>query len=147
MSFWHLKCFLLLSLCFDITITIYFLNANLFHAMIELDVSPMNDVPPHNPEYCPFMLQPEQLHVIFHTISTSLPVPVHTSHPCHHHITIQVDIQSFTPQCSKCPNPIILPRLTTSATLSTPLVFPLRLHPDTLPTLFHPHPATSVSTN
>ena len=95
--------------------------------MIGLDVSPMNDVPPHNPEYCPSMLKPEQLHVIFHTISTSLPAPVRTSHPCLHHITIQVDIQSFTPQCSKYPNPIILPRLTTSASLSTPIESTLRL--------------------
>ena len=32
-----------------------------------------------------------------------------------------------TPQCSKCPNHIILPRLTTSATLSTPIESTLRL--------------------
>ena len=35
--------------------------------------------------------------------------------------------QSSTPQCSKCPNHIILPRLTTSATLSTPIESSLRL--------------------
>jgi len=127
MSFLHFKFVLFLSLCFDIIITIYLWNVNLFHAMIELDVSPMNDVPPHNPEYFPFMLQPEQLHVIFHTISTSLPAPVPTSHPCHHRITTQADIQSSTPQCSKYPNHIILPRLTTSATLSTPIESTLRL--------------------
>ena len=131
MSFWHLKFFLLiLSLCFDIIIiiTIYLWNVNLFHAMIGLDVSPMNEILyTFLKVYFSFMRQPEQSQVIFHTISTSLPAPVHTFHPCHHHITIQADIQLSTPQCSKCPNHIILPRLTTLATLWTPIESTLRL--------------------
>ena len=27
------------------------------------------------------------LHIIFHTFSPSLPAPIRTSHPCHHHIS------------------------------------------------------------
>ena len=123
MSFWHVKLFLSLSLCFDIIITIYFWNVNPFHAMIGLDVSPMNDVPPHNPEYCP------SFHAATRAITQSLQVflPLSTHLPCHDRITIQADIQSSTPQCTKCPNHIILSRLTTSGTLSTPIESTLRL--------------------
>ena len=48
-------------------------------------MAPHLEVPPHIPEYCPFRLQPKQFHVIFHTLSPSLPAPTHTSH--HNHIS------------------------------------------------------------
>ena len=73
-----------------------------------LDVFLMYEVPPHIPEYFQFRLQPKHgklFHVIFHTLSPSLPAPTpaHTSHP----VTptfLQADTQSSTPLCSICPN-------------------------------------------
>ena len=61
---------------------------------------------------CNYMLSFTQSLQVFLPLSTHL-TPATT--------TLQADIQSSTPQCSKCPNHIILPRLTTSATLSTPI--------------------------
>ena len=45
-----------------------------------LNISPYQ-VPPHIPEYCPFLLQPKQFHVIHYALSTSLPFPAHTFPP------------------------------------------------------------------
>ena len=136
MSFLHFKFVLLLSLCFDIIITIYFWNVNLFHAMIGLDVSPpmndMNDVPPHNPEYCPFMLQPEQLHVIFHTIPISLPAPVHTSPPATTALLYKPTSNHPHLNAPNAQTNIILSCLTTSGTLNTH-----RIH--TVPSVLHRH--------
>ena len=50
----------------------------------------------------------------------SLPAPIHTSHPCHHHISTgrHPVVHTFTLR-SKCPNHLNLPCIT-SATLCTP---------------------------
>ena len=54
-----------------------------FTLSYRLDVCPMHEVPPHILEYC----SSKQFHVIFHTLSPSLPAPAHTSHPHHHHMS------------------------------------------------------------
>ena len=56
-------------------------------------------------------------HVI-HTFSPSLPAPAHTLHPCHLHTS--TGTQSSTFLCSRCPNHLNLPCLTTLATPSIP---------------------------
>ena len=78
----------------------------MFSAKLGIDICPMYEVPPHICEHCPFRLKHEQFHVIFHTLSPSLPVlPAHTSHSCHHHISTDRHpiIHTFTLQMSKPP--------------------------------------------
>ena len=71
---------------FIIIIIIYFENVYFFHAMLGLDVCPY-EVPPHIPENCPLRPQTNHFHVIIHTFSPSLPIPLFTSHPCHLHLS------------------------------------------------------------
>ena len=71
--------------------------------------------PSAHPWTLPIQTGTQQFHVIFHTLSPILPAYAHTSRPCHHHIST-----GGHPVCSKCPNHLNLPHLTTSATLGTP---------------------------
>ena len=60
----------------------------------------------HIPEHCPLRLHPKQFHVIFHSFSSSLPVPAPTSHSCHNHISTgrQPDTQSSLSLLYQCSN-------------------------------------------
>ena len=56
----------------------YTTDEHLFHTKLGLDVCHMYEVPPYIPKHCPFRLQPEQFHVIFHTLfQVVLPLPTH----------------------------------------------------------------------
>ena len=101
--------------------TIYFENVHFFHAVLGLHICPY-EVPPHILEYRPFRLPTRQFHVVIHTFSPSLPIPPLTSHPCHGATStfLQTDTQSSTLICSRCPNHLNLPNLTTSTTLRIP---------------------------
>ena len=59
----------------------------------------------HIPEHGPFRLQSMLFHVIFHTLSPSLPAPAHTSHPCCYQISTgrHPFIHTFMLQVSKPP--------------------------------------------
>ena len=62
----------------------------------------MYEVPQNIPEYCPFMVQLEQFHVIFLTLPVVLLLPTHLTPATT--TFLQIDIQSFIPLHSKCTN-------------------------------------------
>ena len=56
------------------------LYVHIFHATLELDVSPY-EVPPHIPEHCPPRMQTEHPHILMHTLQVFPSAP--TSCPRH----------------------------------------------------------------
>ena len=89
-------------------IIVFFENVYFFLAKLGLDVCPY-EAPP----YSPFRLQTMHVHVILHRFSSSLPIPLPTSHPYHLHISTgwHPIVHTPTPQM---PKPLQLPCLTTS---------------------------------
>ena len=108
------------SIIIIIIIINYFENNHFFHAVLGLDTCP-NMKSLHISLIIAHSGKTKQFHVIIHTFSPSLPAPT-----LHFHfipatsIFLQSDTQSSTLLCSRCPNHLNLPCITTSATLCLP---------------------------
>ena len=97
---------------FIIIIIIYFENIHFLHATPGLDVCPY-EVPPLIPEYCPFRMQTKHFHLIIRLLSKSSLLRLTPAIS----IYLKANTKSSTFLCSRCPNHLNLPCLTTSATL------------------------------